>query len=444
MNKSKKTQQPIKSVHNTIYTVEGRKISFDQQIVGPKEIHISTDKLQPGVYIVEMTNNLNERNYQKFIKKYFCFFNNLDKKFNSMIKKITILTIVTLSSLFAPAQNLVKNPSFEDYSMYHGGGKDIQHARGWEQSFNMNYISSSTPDLICVSKYQKGDLSPIVNIEPLSARTGDCIGGYLVDEFLVVELLDSLVKDSLYSFSFFYKLAPCSGFYTTKMFFQLFKKEEMQLDKITSDLKFREVCKRMVNSGTCTQGDDKLNWNEFKAPYRAVGGENCLMFGICGLGVLESKEINFIKQLKIGQAGAVLDRNEIRSPYYFIDDVSVTGAIAPLKKGVPLNIYSILFQVNSCHIDSNSFSYLNELAAYLNTDKSLQIEITGHTDNIGNDADNLILSYARAEAVKTYFATFGIAPKRISVFGKGESEPIASNSTAEGRAKNRRIEILVR
>ena len=67
----------------------------------------------------------------------------------------------------------------------------------------------------------------------------------------------------------------------------------------------------------------------------------------------------------------------------------------------------------------------------------------GHTDSIGTDAYNDRLSLARAQAVKSYLVGLGIASDRITVEGRGEREPVADNKTAEGRAKNRRVEIKV-
>ena len=67
----------------------------------------------------------------------------------------------------------------------------------------------------------------------------------------------------------------------------------------------------------------------------------------------------------------------------------------------------------------------------------------GHTDGIGSDAYNNKLSVRRAEAVKAYLVSKGIEPNRVYTEGKGKKQPVADNKTAEGRAKNRRVEIEV-
>jgi len=71
------------------------------------------------------------------------------------------------------------------------------------------------------------------------------------------------------------------------------------------------------------------------------------------------------------------------------------------------------------------------------------IEISGHTDDVGDDALNLELSQKRAESVRNYLIKNGIASNRVTAKGYGETQPIADNSTPEGKAKNRRTEVKI-
>jgi outer membrane protein OmpA-like peptidoglycan-associated protein len=73
----------------------------------------------------------------------------------------------------------------------------------------------------------------------------------------------------------------------------------------------------------------------------------------------------------------------------------------------------------------------------------LKLEIEGHTDNVGSQDSNLSLSESRAAALQSFFKDHGFAPERMWAMGFGQLEPIASNNTPEGRAKNRRAEIIV-
>ena len=78
--------------------------------------------------------------------------------------------------------------------------------------------------------------------------------------------------------------------------------------------------------------------------------------------------------------------------------------------------------------------------------QGLNLEVViavGHTDSVGSDAYNDKLSVQRSEAVKAYLVSKGIDASKIYTEGKGEKQPVAANSTAEGRAKNRRVEIEV-
>lgn len=103
----------------------------------------------------------------------------------------------------------------------------------------------------------------------------------------------------------------------------------------------------------------------------------------------------------------------------------------------------ILFDVNSDVIKPQSYEIVNQFGDALKTNPSLRIKITGHTDNDGGTATNMDLSKRRAASVKKYLLTnYGIADTRILTDGKGASQPVADNATADGKAKNRRVEFL--
>lgn len=86
---------------------------------------------------------------------------------------------------------------------------------------------------------------------------------------------------------------------------------------------------------------------------------------------------------------------------------------------------------------------LEQLYLLLSTQKQLSIQINGHTDDVGNEQDNLILSQARAKSVYDFLVQKGIAAQRLRYKGFGETQPIDSNETEVGRRNNRRTEFEV-
>jgi len=104
---------------------------------------------------------------------------------------------------------------------------------------------------------------------------------------------------------------------------------------------------------------------------------------------------------------------------------------------------NISFGASNAKLTTKSNTSLNQVVAIMNENPTLRIRIEGHTDNAGKDDANMKLSQDRADAVKAYFVSKGISEDRITSEGFGETMPIADNTTAAGRIKNRRIEIKI-
>ncbi|MDD3631117.1 MAG: OmpA family protein, partial [Bacteroidales bacterium] len=176
---------------------------------------------------------------------------------------------------------------------------------------------------------------------------------------------------------------------------------------------------------------------------------------------MESKHITFIPVDEDGDYVASLLKNEdylltikgedivYQSTYVAAKDsitapvIKLEMEVQPIEVGKHYRLHNIYFAFNSADILANSQKVLDEFIVFLNDHPTLQIGIEGHTDNVGSDEFNLILSENRAKAVYNYLVNNGIDANRLQYKGFGESSPIATNETEEGRAMNRRTEFVI-
>lgn len=103
----------------------------------------------------------------------------------------------------------------------------------------------------------------------------------------------------------------------------------------------------------------------------------------------------------------------------------------------------VTFETNSASLNSNFFEVLDSVALVLNEYKSTLVSVEGYTDSTGSPEYNQKLSEKRATTVALYLHGRGVAQQRLAAIGHGESHPVAGNATAEGRARNRRVEITL-
>jgi outer membrane protein OmpA-like peptidoglycan-associated protein len=142
-----------------------------------------------------------------------------------------------------------------------------------------------------------------------------------------------------------------------------------------------------------------------------------------------------------------LDSSLIAQPVARIEPLQMVEPIAPPQSNEvndTLIIPDVLFAFNSSRLN-NAFSALaDSILKEINKTAYSSLEIIGHTDNAGSAAYNNRLSLKRAKAIQQLLVSKGIAPTKMSAQGAGSSKPIASNETAAGRKKNRRVEIIVK
>jgi outer membrane protein OmpA-like peptidoglycan-associated protein len=107
-----------------------------------------------------------------------------------------------------------------------------------------------------------------------------------------------------------------------------------------------------------------------------------------------------------------------------------------------VTLSNVHFATGKAELTADSDAALNDAVAALKEHADWNIRVEGFTDNVGKSDANLALSSDRANAVMEWLANHGIERGRLSAKGYGESRPVAKNSTAEGRAKNRRVELV--
>ena len=161
---------------------------------------------------------------------------------------------------------------------------------------------------------------------------------------------------------------------------------------------------------------------------------------------------NYLVTLPVGKDYVF---NVNRKGYLFYSDQFLLKQKAPdstYRKDIPLKpievnanivLKNIFFDVNKYELKSESQIELDRLVQLLKDNPTVQIQIEGHTDNVGSPKDNLKLSENRAKAVVNYLGHKGIAAARLTAKGFGETKPMADNTSEAGRAQNRRTELKV-
>lgn len=137
--------------------------------------------------------------------------------------------------------------------------------------------------------------------------------------------------------------------------------------------------------------------------------------------------------------------------YYYVDKVTVLPATEEVltanadtfSNGSTFRLENVTFETGSSNLMLGSYPELDDVANKMKLDFSANLQISGHTDNVGDETSNVELSTQRAKSIKAYLVAVGIDGERIYAKGYGSSRPIASNDTESGRAQNRRVEITI-
>ena len=145
-----------------------------------------------------------------------------------------------------------------------------------------------------------------------------------------------------------------------------------------------------------------------------------------------------------GVTGAVIGRKMDKQAEEMQKVLKDDAEVRREGEGIVINFKEkVLFAFNSADLGGNAQANLGKLVDVLNRYPNTNIQVIGHTDSIGTAAYNQILSERRANSVVSYLQSHNITSSRLSAKGMGQTDPIASNSTEEGRAQNRRVEFVI-
>jgi len=349
--------------------------------------------------------------------------------------KLTIFFILSLSLSILRAQNLVPNPSFEEWT------PDDHISRGSASGQKVKYWFSptnGTPDYF--DKWSLRDEDPD-NWHPYDmARTGRHFMGLVARynfelyydedyrEYIEVKMLEPLKPGLKYDITFHVFCAPNARFIITSMGACITKEI---LDSLNYDAYL--PCENLINNSSQRFLSDKEGWMEIIGSYKAKGGEQYLTIG------------NFLPNSKTRvQTSPGVDKyNAYDYSYYYIDDVDVSLVGKEFFKRDTINLDNIMFKTNEAELLSGSLETLMKIEQLLTDYPEMVVQIAGHTDNQGSEVKNLRLSTERAKAVADWLGTKGINKNRIKFVGYGSLHPRATNTTDEGRLRNRRVEMII-
>lgn len=365
-----------------------------------------------------------------------------------LIKHISLLCC-TVSAGVLMSQNLVQNPSFEQY-------EDCPVKLG---NFASDVIAWSTPtigstDYFNACSKAMGTPENFNGKQPADFGKGYA-GMYLYApddyrEYIQVPLSQTLIKDKKYTISFYVSLAERSD-YAVKEFGVLLAKKpiDQPIKKELSRMhwyKDKENVFNYMEIGYTNFYKDTKDWILVNTQFLAKGNENFLVIGNFNNNAKTRK----FKTKKYAKQGA----------YYYIDmisltasdelgiqDIASTTSIIDEKKTYALDkvhtFKNVLFEFDKFELLDTAKNDLRQIFNYLNTDGSLYISIDGHTDTIGTASYNQVLSANRCKSVAKYLIAIGLAEERIRWAGHGGSKPIADNRTEKGRQLNRRVEFVI-
>lgn len=216
--------------------------------------------------------------------------------------------------------------------------------------------------------------------------------------------------------------------------------DEVKVEKFKEDdaQDFIKIYGKVLDANTQKPLDARIDYVLTDINYRAFEESNAST-GEYEFSAMQSASSFYLEVKAEGYFSQRIRIREIKEKL-----VQQDFAMMPIAIGNVMVWEDISFNTNEAILKKNSAPALKMLASFLQENPDFRIEIAGHTDNQGSEADNLALSQARAQAVVNYLVEEGfISPKRLEAKGYGAAKPRSSNDTEEGRQKNRRVEVKI-
>jgi OmpA-OmpF porin, OOP family len=367
------------------------------------------------------------------------------------MKQLSALAVIFLSAFALSAQNLIPNPGFEEkaYCPSSFNEHQLKVVTGWSQ------VNEGTPDYFHSCSKKVGVPSNIFGNQ--SAHGGEAYCGMAIyspgqrnyREYLVSKLDRPLNAGEMVCIELYVSSADdCK--YVVDGFGAVLSKEKLKQDR--SLLIPHEPA---IQNPRLHMLDEADGWVLLGDVYTAQGGEEYLTIG----NFKADKNLKVIRRTRIENPDA-----NGKWAYLYIDDVSVKPVrsksecsceneyLASIVVDPPLELYeyddikldAVLFDFDEDVLTSDARKQLDEIYTLMKKNRSMFMEIDGHTDAIGNDRYNLGLSDRRAERVISYLVNKGIERDRFSKSSFGSEQPVAPNDNDEGRAQNRRVEFHIR
>ena len=362
------------------------------------------------------------------------------------MKKVTLILIFTFISIYTFSQNLVKNHSFEELKA------PYTNMSLCYESFN-KYVSNWLSIALFSAEVYKYDSTSLLSnndfmifsglIRPHSGCCMVAIHTYGINNinepyrsYIEGKLIKPLIKGKKYHIEF--SIAPFGtsnenisnniGVYFTTKLLPIAKESILNYKPQINYSELPEIIKGMEWI--------TLSWNY-------IAQDTFKYFTIGNFFSNSSTKFKqFQKNDNVNWVDFLIDDVKIEE-ISDLDTMKEKNLLNKMELNKPLTLNNIYFETGKSNLLDSSFTELNTLFNILKSKPKMMIQISGYTDNTGNAQDNIVLSETRANAVKKYLIDKGIDNNRIIAKGYGSSNSKASNDTAEGRAKNRRVEIMV-